>query len=52
MKFIFEIQNCIKVEVEADSQEEARMFIIENLDEYKDEMVDSSCCVSDGVEIR
>ena len=50
MKFKFEIQNCIQVEVEADNKEDARMKIIENLDDYADEMVDGSCYVSNGEE--
>jgi len=49
-KFRFEIQNCIDVEVEASNKEDARMQIINNLNNYADQMVDGSCYVSDGVE--
>lgn len=50
VKFKFEIQNCIRVEVEADNKEDARMQIIDNLSDYADEMVGASCYVSDGEE--
>ena len=50
-KYRFEIQNCIKVETEASNVEEARMKIIENMDDYADQMVDGSCYVSDGDEV-
>ena len=51
-KFRFDIQNCIQVEIDAETAEEARMFIIDNLSDYADDMVDGSCIVSDGVEVR
>ena len=51
-KYKFEIQNCISVIVEADNKEEARMKVITHLDDYADEMVDVSCYVSDGREIK
>jgi hypothetical protein len=51
-KYRFEIQNCINVEIEADTPEEARMFLVENTDDYADQMVDGSCYISDGVEIK
>ena len=47
----FEIQACIEVEAEAESKDEARMQIVDNLKQYADDMVTSSCYVSDGVEI-
>ena len=50
-KFRFEIQNCIKVIIEADNKEDARMQIIENMDNYAHEMIDGSCYVSDGERI-
>jgi len=50
-KFKFEIQNCIQVEAEGEDSEEARLKIIQNLDDYGDQMVDGSCYVSDGVEM-
>ena len=52
VKFSFEIQNCISVTIEADNVEDARMKIIENLDDYAEEMVDNSCFVSDGQEVK
>lgn len=51
-KFRFEIQNCIKVEICGDTVEEARTQLIENLEDYASEMVDGSCYVSDGEEVR
>lgn len=48
----FEIQNCIRVDIEAESVEEARMKIIESLDDYAEQMVDGSCYVSDGRELK
>ncbi len=50
-KFRFEIQNCIDVEVESGNIEDARMQIIENMDDYAEQMIDGSCYVSDGIEI-
>lgn len=47
----FEIQSCIEVEVEAENREEARLQIVDNLKQYADQMVTSSCYVSDGVEV-
>ena len=52
VRFRFEIQNCIKVEIEANNQEEARMQIINNLDDYADQMVDGSCYVSNGEQLN
>ena len=49
-KFKFEIQNCINVEIESDCKENARREIIDNLKDYAEQMVDSSCYVSEGVE--
>ncbi len=51
-KFRFQIQNCIDVEIEADNKEDARMNIIENIEDYADQMVDGSCYVSNGDEIQ
>ena len=51
-KYRFEIQNCIKVEIEAENADEARMKIIDNLDDYADDMLDGSCYVSDGEQIE
>lgn len=50
-KFRFEIQNCINFIIEADSKEEARMQIVNNLKDFADMMVDGSCYVSDGYEV-
>jgi len=49
-KFVFEIQACIKCEVEAENKEVARMSIIDNLDDYADRMIED-CNVSDGKEL-
>jgi len=46
-KYRFEIQNGISVDVEADNKEDARMKIIENLDDYAEKMIED-CYVSDG----
>lgn len=46
----FEIQNCIKVDVEAEDNEEARADLINNLNNYKDDMI-SDCVISDGEEL-
>ena len=42
----------IDVEIEADNKEDARMNIIENIEDYADQMVDGSCYVSNGDEIQ
>ena len=46
----FEIQNCIKVDVKADNNEEARMDLINNLHKHADEMI-NDCVISDGEEV-
>ena len=51
-KFKFEIQNCITVEVIANDVESARMWLVENTDTYSKQMVDGSCYISDGEEVR
>lgn len=48
----FEIQNCIRVRSEGVDADEARMLLIENIDRYAEEMVDSSCYVSEGKRIE
>lgn len=50
-KYKFEIQACIDVEAEADSVEDARFQIVNNIKNYADEMV-TDPWVSDGVEIK
>ena len=50
--FRFQIQNCIDVEVEADDKEEARIHLIDNIDDYAERMVNGSCYVSDGEEVN
>ncbi len=48
MKYRFEIQSLIEVDVEADSKEEARMILVEtHRENYADEMM-LDCCISDG----
>jgi len=51
-KYKFEIQNLLTPIIEADNVEEARMELINNLDDYAKQMVDASCYVSDGEEIK
>jgi hypothetical protein len=46
----FEIQNCIEVEVVADSKEDARQWLVNNKQNYADDMVDNSCWISNGEE--
>lgn len=50
-KFRFQIQNCIDVIVEAETVEEARMELVENTEDYADEMLGASCYISDGEEV-
>lgn len=50
-KFRFQIQNCIDVVIEADNKEDARMQLVENTDDYADEMLGASCYISDGEEL-
>ena len=51
-KFKFEIQNCIEIEVSAESKEDARMMLVEDQSLYEDEMCGQSCWISDGEEIK
>ena len=51
-KYKFEIQECITVEMEGESADDARMKIIENLSDYAEQMVTGSCYVSDGDKIE
>lgn len=51
-KFKFEIQNCINVTVEAKDKESARMKVINNLEDYADQMVDGDCYISEGTEVK
>lgn len=50
-KYKFEIQNCIKVIIEADNVEEAREIVMDNLDDYAEEFIES-CSISDGEETK
>ena len=50
-KFKFEIQGLIKVEIEADSPNEARASLINNLDSYAEALI-SDAYVSDGKELK
>ncbi len=50
MKYKFQIQNCIDVEIEAENKDEARIKIIDNLTDYADELI-NNCYVSDGKKI-
>lgn len=51
-KYKFEIQNLINVIVEAKNKEEARLILIDNIDDYADQMVNGDCYVSDGEEVN
>lgn len=48
--FRFEIQNCIEVYSRGKDKEDARMRLINNLNQYAEQMVDGNCYVSDGEE--
>ena len=45
--YTFEIQNCIKVSVVAENQDDAREDLIDNLARFADNMI-NDCVVSDG----
>lgn len=49
-KFEFEIQNCVKVVVEAKDVDEARMMLVDDSDLYETEMM-RDCYISDGKEL-
>jgi len=51
MKYKFEIQNCITVKIEANNKENARLNLVDNLNDYANEMVNGSCYVSDGEKV-
>ena len=48
----FEIQNCIRAQASGETRDEARVNLIDSLDEYAEQMVDGSCYVSDGKLIK
>lgn len=48
--YIFEIQNCIKVSVVAENQDDAREDLIDNLASFAYDMI-SDCVVSDGEQV-
>ena len=50
--FRFEVQNFISVDIKADTRQEARMILINNLEDYGDQMCDGLAYVSDGEEIK
>jgi len=52
MKFKFEMQNLIIIEVEATTKEKARMQIVNNIEDYGDRMVYDDCYISDGEETK
>jgi len=45
--YIFEIQNCIKVSVVAENEDEAREDMLDNLESLTDDMI-RGCVVSNG----
>lgn len=47
--YVFEIQNCIKVSRIGNSVEEARRDLIDDLEDYAQDMI-VDCVVSDGEE--
>ncbi len=51
----FQIQSCIDVEIHGEpgsTVEDARKTLIDSLSNYADQMVSSSCYVSEGVEVK
>lgn len=46
-KYMFEIQNCINIDVDANNAEEARKKLINNPSLYQDELI-KDCYISDG----
>jgi len=51
-KYRFEISNSIVINIEANSKEEARLFLVDNTGDYSSQMVDGTCIISDGEEIN
>ena len=54
-EYEFEIQNCITVKMTAEDGEDVegvRIRLIESLDDHAHEMIDGSCYVSDGEEVK
>jgi len=51
-RYKFEVQNCITKEVDAESKEEARLLLIDNLHLVADEMVNGNCHVSEGEVVK
>jgi len=49
--FKFEIDNLITINVNAETKEEARMFLVDNPDYYKDEIM-SDVYISNGEEVK
>lgn len=45
----FEVQNCVKVQVEANNKEEARMMLVDSPDLYQEKIMED-CYISDGRE--
>jgi hypothetical protein len=46
-RYVFELQNCVRVFSRGRTKEEARQYIINNLQEYADSMM-AECYVSEG----
>ena len=49
-EYEFEIQNCIAVKVSGADADEARINLIEHLNDYSDQMIDD-CVIGNGVEV-
>jgi len=44
----FEIQSCIRVEMEGKDSEDARIKLIDNIRQFANQMVEGNCYVSNG----
>jgi len=53
--YMFEIQNCIQVQIaggDNESVEDVRIRLIDNIMDYAEQMVGGSCYVSNGKEME
>ena len=49
MKFKFEIQNCIEIEIEAVNKDQARQKLINHPDLFSDKIIED-CTISEGID--
>lgn len=47
----FEVQKLIKIQVECDNKDAARMYLVDNIQGYAIDMV-NDCYISDGEEVK